>query len=379
MDRAEVSAALDLGSPEVTIVPAADSVEAARAAGLRYVTDASPGIRRVREGSSFAYVDADGKPVSDEQTLARISSLVIPPAWNDVWICPSPRGHIQAVGRDARGRKQYRYHPRFREIRDEAKYARMLEFVRALPRIRRRVARELNRKGLCREKVLAAVVRLLETTLIRVGNEEYAEQNGHFGLTTLRNKHAAVRGATVHFQFKGKSGVVHKIDLLDPRIARIIRKCQELPGEDLFEYIDDEGNTRRICSEDVNDYLREITGREFTAKDFRTWGGTVLAAKALAEFEPCDSQTQSKKNVLRAIEQVAAKLGNTRAVCRKCYIHPIILDSYQTGELAKAMSADAQQTLKKRLSDTAREAAVLALLERRLSAEKRNARRASKR
>lgn len=314
-----------------------------------------------------------GKLVRDQETLLRIRSLVLPPAWTNVWICPSPSGHIQAVGRDQRGRKQYKYHERFRQVRDETKYARMMQFVKALPGIRRRVARDLRKPGLSRDKVLAAVVRLLETTLIRVGNEEYAKDNRHYGLTTLHNHHAKVRGQTVHFHFKGKSGVEHAIDLEDPRIAKIVRKCQDLPGEELFGYIDENGNAVDVSSTDVNKYLRQITGRDFTAKDFRTWAGTVLAAQALREFEKFDSQAQAKKNLLRAVESVASKLGNTRAVCKKCYIHPAILDSYMDGTLAETLSQRAARLEKKIASLRPEEAAVLVLLQRRLAAETKRA------
>ncbi|MDB5303297.1 MAG: topoisomerase [Phycisphaerales bacterium] len=348
--------------------PPADPVEAAESAGLIYISDVSPGISRKRRGEGFAYLDARGKPVRDRATLGRIKALVIPPAWEHVWICSSPRGHIQAVGRDERGRKQYRYHDKFRAVRDETKYARMMQFVRVLPRIRRRVARDLCKPGLLREKVLAAVVRLLETTLIRVGNEEYAEKNRHYGLTTLHNRHADVHGSTVSFHFRGKSGVKREVDFTDPRIARIVRKCQELPGEELFGYVDEEGNTHDIRSTDVNDYLREITGEDYTAKDFRTWAGTVLAATALGEFEQFDSQTQAKRNVVQAIEQVARRLGNTRAVCRKCYIHPAILEAYLDGELMRTLAHGAE-TLGKQIGKLpAEEAAVVVLLQRRLKA-----------
>jgi DNA topoisomerase I len=349
----------------IPAAPPADPARAAESAGLIYISDVSPGISRKRRGTGFIYSDAQGKPVRDRSTLGRIKSLVIPPAWEEVWICPSPRGHIQAVGRDERGRKQYRYHDKFRAVRDETKYARMMQFVRVLPRIRRRVARDLRKPGLPREKVLAAVVRLLETTLIRVGNEEYAEKNRHYGLTTLHNRHADVHGSTVCFHFNGKSGIRREVDFTDPRIAKIVRKCQELPGEELFGYMDEEGNTHDVRSTDVNDYLREITGEEYTAKDFRTWAGTVLAATALKEFEQFDSQAQAKRNLVRAIEQVAKRLGNTRAVCRKCYIHPAIVESYLDGELVRTLSqgADALGKL------PAEEAAVVVLLQRRLKAQ----------
>ena len=346
---------------------AADPIDAARLAGLIYVSDAAPGIVRRRKGAGFIYMGPDGKVVRDDETRARIAALVIPPAWEDVWICASPRGHLQAVGRDARGRKQYRYHEQFRQVRDEAKYGRMLQFVRALPRIRRRVRRDLAKPGLPREKVLAAVVRLLESTLIRVGNEEYARTNKHYGLTTIHNEHAKVAGSTIHFHFKGKSGVEHAIDLHDERLARIVRRCQELPGEDLFGYIDESGNPRDVKSDDVNEYLQEITGASFTAKDFRTWAGTVLAARALQEFEQVDSQAKRKKNVVHAIEAVARRLGNTKAVCRKCYIHPQIIDSYLDGTLVNALREKAERMLKPLHHLHPEEAAVLVLLTRRLA------------
>jgi DNA topoisomerase-1 len=346
-----------------------DSIESAKEAGLIYVSHESPGIARKRVGNGFSYLDARGRVIRDRDTLARITALVIPPAWKDVWICPSPRGHIQAVGRDARGRRQYRYHEKFRQVRDENKYEHMLKFVKALPKIRRRVGRDLRKKGLPREKVLAAIVRLLESTLIRVGNEEYAKENKSYGLTTIHNSHAKVHGSTVRFKFRGKSGVEHAIDLNDPRIARIVRKCQDLPGEELFGYEADDGNARDIKSDDVNAYLHEIAGQDFTAKDFRTWAGTVLAARALQEFEKVDSQAARKKNVVRAVESVAKRLGNTRAVCRKCYIHPRIIESYLEGSLLKRIQDKAAQMLKPLSHLHPEEAAVLVLLTRGLKAE----------
>jgi len=351
--------------------PPANPAESARSAGLIYVSPDSAGITRRRAGHGFVYVDSHGKVIHDEETLARIKSLVIPPAWENVWICPSPRGHIQAVGLDARGRKQYRYHDKFRQVRDQTKYGHMLRFVRALPRIRRTVKRDLGKKGLPREKVLAAVVRLLESTLIRVGNEEYAHDNKHYGLTTIHNNHAKVRGSTIQFRFKGKSGIEHAIDFEDPRIARIVRKCQDLPGEELFGYIDDNGQPRDVKSEDVNEYLKQITGEDFTAKDFRTWAGTVLAAHALKEFEAVDSQSVRKKNVVRAVEAVAKRLGNTKAVCRKCYIHPQIIESYMEGSLVEHLQQEAARMLKPLKHLHPEEAAVLVLLMRDLAAEKR--------
>jgi len=263
--------------------------------------------------------------------LARIKSLVIPPAWTDVWICADPRGHLQATGRDARGRKQYRYHPRFRQLRDEVKYSRLPAFAQALRRIRRRTAADVRKTGLPRVKVLAAAVQLLEKTLIRIGNEEYARANGSVGLTTMRDRHAKIRGAEVRFEFRGKSGKSHAVALHDARLARIVKACRDLPGYELFQYVDEHGERQTICSEDVNAYLREISGDDFTAKDFRTWAGTVLAAQALAHLARFKSQTEAKRNVLRAIECVASRLGNTKAVCRKAYIHPAIFAAYMDG------------------------------------------------
>jgi len=307
-----------------------DPVESARLAGLRYVDETGPGIRRRRAGRGFAYLNGHG-PLRDPTTLARIRALAVPPAWRDVWICSSPDGHIQAIGRDARGRKQYRYHPRWREVRDETKYARMLRFARALPRIRARVETDLARRGLPREKVLATIVRLLETTRVRVGNEEYARANGSFGLTTLRERHVEVAGPEVRFQFRGKGGKEHAVDVRDPRVARIIRRLQDLPGQEIFQYIDEDGARRTVDSGDVNAYLREISGEDFTAKDFRTWAGTVLCALALAEAGACPSERQARRNVTRAIARVAAELGNTPAISRKCYVHPAVLEAYRHG------------------------------------------------
>ena len=355
--------------------PASDPIRSAKAAGLRYVADTAPGIQRRKSGAGFSYVGSTGRVVKDAATLKRIRSLVIPPAWTDVWICADPLGHIQAVGRDQRGRKQYRYHSRWREVRDETKYEKMISFVRALPHIRKRVRKDLARPGLPREKVLAAVVRLLETTLIRVGNDEYANTNNSYGLTTLRDRHAKFSSGTVSFRFRGKAGVQHEIDLDDPRLAKIVRKCQELPGEELLQYVDEDGNVRDIGSGDVNDYLREITGEDFTAKDFRTWAGTVLAARALQEFQEVDSQAQAKKNLIHAIEEVAMKLGNTRAVCRKCYIHPAVIDSYMDGSLLKHLSGEVRKMIKPLHQLKPEEAAVLVLLQKRLVDEQKQAKR----
>jgi DNA topoisomerase I len=349
---------------------ASDPTLAAKAAGLRYATDTRPGIRRQGAGKAFRYIDPDGHAIHDREILARIKSLAIPPAWEEVWICPSPLGHVQVTGRDEKGRKQYRYHPRWREVRDGAKYGRMMAFGRTLPQIRERTDRDLALAGLPRRKVLAAVVQLLERSLIRVGNDEYARNNQSFGLTTMRDKHVALNGATIQFQFRGKSGIHHKIDIHDRRLARLVQRCQELPGQELFQYVAEDGATQDVDSADVNEYLREITGCDFTAKDFRTWAGTVLAAMALQEFEAFDSQAQAKKNVVRAIERVAERLGNTPSVCRKCYIHPVVLDAYLDGSMIEALRQRADQAMEESLGDLKpEEAAVMALLQNRLARE----------
>jgi len=345
-----------------------DPVESAKAAGLRYVSDESPGIQRRPSGRGFVYTGPDGRRVRDRETLARIRRLAIPPAWRAVWICTHPSGHIQASGRDARGRKQYRYHPRWRSVRDETKYSRLIAFGHALPRIRARVEADLARPGLAREKVLATVVRLLETTQIRVGNEEYARDNGAFGLTTLRDRHATISASTVRFRFRGKGGKEHEADVSDRRVARIVKRCQDLPGQELFQYIDDAGERRTIGSADVNAYLRDISGEDFTAKDFRTWAGTVLAALALQEFERFDSEAQAKKNIVRAIEAVAKVLGNTPAVCRKGYVHPAILEAYMDGPLLRGLKSSAEDAMRESLPGLRpEEAAVLGLLQQRLA------------
>ena len=349
--------------------------QAADAAGLRYVTDRQPGLGRQKVGRALRYVGRRGRVLRDPRTLERIRSLVIPPAWTDVWICPDALGHIQVTGRDARGRKQYRYHPRWRTVRDDAKYGRMLAFGQALPIIRTRIEEDLAQRGLSRRKVLAAVIKLLEATLIRVGNEEYARDNGSFGLTTLRGRHASIKGSTVKFRFRGKSGKVHEIGVQDRRLSRIVKSCQELPGQELFQYVDGQGRRRAVTSSDVNDYLREVTGHGFTAKDFRTWAGTVLAAWALQELKAVRTRAEAKKNILRAVERVAGRLGNTVAICRKCYVHPVVFDAYLDGTLV--------ETLRQRLDHEVRagedhlqreEMAVLALLHQRLDRE--NAREA---
>jgi DNA topoisomerase-1 len=299
---------------------------------LRYSSDSEPGIRRRRAGTGFTYVAADGRRVTDETTLQRIRKLAIPPAYRDVWICRDARGHIQATGIDARGRKQYRYHPRWREVRDAHKFARMTDFGRTLPRLHRRISRDLKLPGMPREKVLATIVRLLENTLIRVGNDEYAKANRSYGLTTLRNRHVKLNGSKVHFRFRGKHGIEHEVTVHDPRAAKVLRGCLDLPGQELFGYVDDEGNVRDIGSSDVNQYLREIAGAEFTAKDFRTWHATAEALEALAGhgFETAKEAQAKMKDVLQAI---ARRLGNTPAMCRKCYVNPVVIDAYLAGEL----------------------------------------------
>ncbi|MEO8285552.1 MAG: DNA topoisomerase IB [Chloroflexota bacterium] len=348
---------------------AADPIQSAKAAGLRYVTDARPGITRKRSGRGFSYTVPNGDPVRDKETLSRIKSLAIPPAWTDVWICPLNNGHIQATGRDTKGRKQYRYHPRWREVRDETKYGRMIAFGNALPSIRRRVEHNIALSNLPREKVLATVVRLLETTLIRVGNEEYARTNRSFGLTTMRNRHVKVNGSELRFKFKGKSGKMHSIGIKDRRLAAIIKRCQELPEQELFEYINDEGARSTIDSADVNAYLKEISGEDFTAKDFRTWAGTILAAMTLRDMElAASSETQAKKNIVQAIEQVSERLGNTPTICRKCYVHPAIIECYMDGSLLEYLKAQPEAKPQKDLANLpAEEAAVLTFLEQRLA------------
>jgi DNA topoisomerase-1 len=313
---------------------AREALATVREAGLRHADDRRPGFSRQRFGAGWVFRDADGRRIREADTLERLRRLAVPPAWTDVWICPRADGHIQATGRDARGRKQYRYHADWRATRDAGKYGRLVAFGRALPRIRRRVAADLRRRGLGREKVLAVMVRLLETTLIRVGNEEYARQNRSYGLSTLRNRHARVRGAEVRFRFRGKSGRVHEIGLHDERLARLVRRLRELPGQDLFQYLDDSGAVHDIGSADVNDYLREAGGEAFSAKDFRTWAGTVLAALFLARAS-AEELRPLKKTMVRAVEAVAAGLGNTPAVCRRSYIHPAVFDAYLAGRVAR--------------------------------------------
>ena len=343
---------------------------AAKAAKLHYVTDRKPGITRKLEGDHFVFFNPDGSPLTDETEIARIRKLAIPPAYADVWICKDKNGHLQATGRDARGRKQYRYHPRWRVVRDEAKYGRMLVFGRVLPTIREQVARDLALPGLPRRRVIAAVVRLLEMTMMRIGNEEYARTNKSFGLTTLRNRHTKVKGSHITFDFRGKSGVEHHIDLQDRRLANVVKRCREVPGQDLFQFVDDAGEHHGISSDDVNEYLHEVSGEEISAKDFRTWAGTNLAAMALRELEVFDSDAKAKKNVVQAVEHVSKLLGNTPSVCRKCYIHPAIFDGYLDGSLLEGLKDRADAALEGHDTGlSAEEVAVTAFLARRLGQE----------
>jgi DNA topoisomerase I len=351
---------------------ASNGAVAAQSAGLRYTSDEQAGIRRRRKGRGFGYIDTDGASVRDEVDLRRIRRLAIPPAWTDVWISPSPLGHIQATGRDARGRKQYRYHERWREVRDEAKYGRLTDFAKALPRVRERVDADLARPGIPRERVLATAIRILEQTFMRVGNVEYARANGSFGLTTLRSKHVDVEGSRIVFRFRGKSGKDHEVDVRDRRLARVVARLEQLPGQELFRYRDDDGELRPISSDDVNAYLREISGEDLTAKDFRTWAGTVLAARALALLGPARNERIARKRVVEAIDVVSTRLGNTRAVCRKCYVHPGILDAYTAGDLPPALRRPERTRKGQELST--HEAAVTAMLAR---AQRRAERRAA--
>jgi len=349
------------------------SFESAAVAGLRYVTDASPGFSRRRAGRGFVFIDPDGWPVRDANQLHRIRKLAIPPAWTDVWICSRPDGHLQATGRDSKRRKQYRYHARWREVRDETKYNRLISFGESLPAIRRRVRRDLALVGLPRDRVLGTVVQLLEKALIRVGNESYARTNGSFGLTTLRNRHVNIKGSTLRFEFKGKSGKKHSLDINDKRLARIVKSCQDLPGYELFQYEDDNGEYQSVGSADVNDYLRAVSGSDFSAKDFRTWSGTVVAAMALVELGPADSEREAKTKITTAIGKAADRLGNTPAVCRKCYIHPDVLDAYLDGSLEACGVSRASAKLPLLTSE---ETAVLTLLKR-LAARKTERKKAA--
>jgi len=356
-----------LFDPNTSLENVVDPRDAAETAGLLYVSDEEPGIRRKKAGKGFTYVGPDGKKVSDETTLKRIRSLAIPPAYTDVWICPKANGHIQATGRDAKGRKQYRYHPAFREVRESTKFEHMIEFAQALPAIRKTIDEHMSLRGLPREKVLATVVHLLENTLIRVGNSDYAKQNKSYGLTTLRDPHVKVDGTELRFQFKGKSGKSWRLSVKDRRIAKIVKACQDLPGQDLFQYLDEEGQQQSVTSADVNAYLKEITGRDITAKDFRTWAGTVLAALALTEFEEFDNEARAKKNIRQAIEKVSSRLGNTPTICRKCYVHPEVFNCYLEGSLLLEVKEEVEAELRDLAGLKPEEAAVLTLLQERLS------------
>jgi DNA topoisomerase-1 len=347
-----------------------DPKDAAESAGLRYVSDSRPGIRRRTSERGFTYIRADGSKLTEADVLARIKSLAIPPAWTDVWICPYADGHIQATGRDAKGRKQYRYHPRFREVRESTKYEHVVAFAEALPAIRAKVREHMALRGLPHKKVLATVVHLLETTLIRVGNDDYAKRNNSYGLTTLKARHVAVDGNEVRFRFTGKSGKEWSLRVKDRRVAKIIRACQELPGQELLQYLDESGKPQDVTSGDVNAYLKEITGKDITAKDFRTWAGTVLAAMALNEMRSFDSAAQAKRNLRTAIENVAARLGNTPTICRKCYVHPEVLTSYLDGNLILEIKSAVESELRDALDNLKpQEAAVLAMLRGRLARE----------
>ena len=334
--------------------------------GLRHSSDRRPGITRRRAGRGFTYRDQEGRTISDGETLTRIRSLAVPPAWTDVWISPFPTGHLQATGRDARGRKQYRYHAAYRRRREAAKFERLIAFAAALPRIRAKVDADLARPGLDREKVLAAIVRLLELTLIRVGNDEYARLNQSFGLTTLHGRHASVRGSSVRFRFRGKSGRMHEVGLRDHRLAAIVRRCQDLPGQDLFQYVEDDGTAVDIASDDVNDYLRSVAP-DVTTKDFRTWAGTVLAYRALRALDPPDSARGATRNVVAAIRETADLLGNTPAVCRKAYVHPVVVEAYLDGRLRGALVEAAEDDGTSPAQTTPiEERAVVGLLRRRI-------------
>jgi len=380
--HAQVHRHADCAPAATPAIPTAKQI--ARDGGLRYVNDDTPGILRNRNNGNnsegeFTYTDTHGHTVDDEATLARIKAMAIPPAWEDVWICPWANGHIQATGRDARQRKQYRYHARWRIVRDEVKYQRMITFAQALPQIRKCLDHDLKKRGLSKQKVLATVVYLLQATLMRVGNDEYARANQSFGITTLRNRHVKVDGADIKFHFRGKSGVQHSIKLHDPYMVRIVRKLLDLPGQDLFQYLDEEGETHTVGSGDVNDYLHEITGEDYTAKDFRTWAGTVLAALALDEFQQFDTHAQAKKNIVQAIEHVAKKLGNTPTICRKCYVHPDVISSYLDGMTAGRLKEQVRDNLVQEMHALSpEEAAVLALLQQRLQQEQKEAKAGKK-
>jgi DNA topoisomerase-1 len=346
------------------------SSDSAAVAGLRYVTDARPGISRRRAGRGFVFIGLDARPIRDADQLRRIKALAIPPAWTDVWICPNPNGHLQATGRDSKHRKQYRYHSRWNQVRDETKYGRLISFGDSLPAIRRRVRRDLSLTGLPRNRVLGTVVQLLEKALIRVGNERYARDNGSFGLTTLRNRHVSIKGSTMRFEFKGKSGIKRNVDIYDRRLAKIVRNCQDLPGYELFQYEGDDGEYHSVESSDVNEYLREISGSDFSAKDFRTWAGTVIATIALREAGAADSDQEAKRNISDAVSKAADQLGNTPAVCRKCYVHPDVIDAYLDGSLESFTTLRASRKVPLLSSE---ESAVLMLLKRIQKAERKKA------
>ena len=347
-------------------------VVSAEMAGLRYVTDSVPGIRRRRVGRGFSYVDPDGRVVRERERIRRFRSLAIPPAWSDVWICPIPEGHLQVTARDARGRKQYRYHPNFRAHRDEAKFERMVKLSDVLWKVRERVERDIALPGLQRKTVMATIVWLLERTLIRVGSHELAKENNSFGLTTLRRRHVSIDGATLRFEFRGKSGVAHAVAVTDRRIARIVQRCRELPGRELFQYVDARGRRQIMYADDVNTYLRKITGRDVTAKDFRTWAGTMIAAQSLRELGPASTKRDAERNVLCAIDGTAERLGNTRAVCRKYYIHPVLIEAYLEGAVVPPLPEQEWQERQPHGPTLRRhEAEVLAFLKARVGTRQR--------
>jgi DNA topoisomerase-1 len=355
-------------------------VVSAKAAGLLYVTDSLPGISRRRVGRGFSYVDPDGRVIREREHIRRFRSLVIPPAWSDVWICPAPEGHLQVTARDARGRKQYRYHPDFRAHRDHEKFDKMVELSDVLWQVRKRVERDVALPGLQRDKVMATLVWLLERTLIRVGSHELAKENNSFGLTTLRRRHVSIEGSTLRFEFRGKSGVAHAVAVTDRRIARIVQRCRELPGRELFQYVDARGRRQIVYADDVNTYLREITGRDVTAKDFRTWMGTMLAAAALREMGLAPTKRAAERNVLAAIDRTAERLGNTRAVCRKYYIHPALIDAYLEGAVLPPLPEPVWQERRTHGPTLRRhEAEVLAFLKERVGARRRTATERSQR
>lgn len=344
-----------------------DPKTAAKMAGLRYVSDDEPGFTRKKSGKGFAYFDLKGKRIQNKAIIERINKLVIPPAYKKVWICADENGHIQATGMDQRGRKQYRYHPHWREVRDETKFTKLIDFAKCLPKIREHTDADLKKAGVPREKIMATIVQLLEKTAIRVGNEEYARTNKSYGLTTMHNRHAKVEGSEMHFHFRGKSGKWHDIDLKDRKLAKVVAKMQDLPGQALFQYKDDGGHLHHVTSSDVNAYLKEITGEDFTAKDFRTWSGTVAASLALQELENFENETGAKRNIVAAVKSVAEKLGNTPAVCRKAYIHPAIFETYLDGSMLNSLKQRVEEEISDNISSLKpEEAAVLGLLRGRL-------------